>query len=37
MIVEGAPIYKNLQFTKKYVYNNSNISNKNDKNKFEFL
>jgi hypothetical protein len=37
MIVEEAPIYKNQQFTKKYVYNSSNILNKNYKNKYEFL
>jgi hypothetical protein len=37
MIVEEAPIYKNQKFTKKYVYNSSNILNKNDKKKTEFL
>jgi hypothetical protein len=38
MIVEEAPMYKNQQFTKKkYVYNSSNILNKNDKKKSEFL
>jgi ribosomal protein S4E len=37
MIVEEAPIYKNQQFTKnKYVYNSSNILNKNDKENLNF-